>query len=78
MFYIWNMTTATLKKQLHKTIDNINDNALLEAVYVLLNNKKQTLKPLTEADFYKRNGKSQQDIIEGRLYTQASVKKRFK
>ncbi len=31
------MKTATLKKELHDAIDSIDDNSLLEAVYVLLN-----------------------------------------
>ena len=31
------MSTLTLKKQLHKTIDNIEDSVLLEAVYEILN-----------------------------------------
>lgn len=72
------MTTVTLKKELHKTIDQITDNALLEAVYTLLKHKTTPLKPMSEADFYKRNAISQKDIAEGKLYTQAKVKKRFK
>ncbi len=31
------MTKTTLKKNIHKAIDNIDDAALLEAVYTLLN-----------------------------------------
>jgi hypothetical protein len=31
------MTKETLKKHIHKTVDKINDTALLEAVYTLLN-----------------------------------------
>ena len=75
------MTTLTLKKELHKTIDSISDKALLEAVYVLLQTKIQpqiSLKPMSEAAFYIRNAKSQKDIAEGKLYTHASVKNRFK
>lgn len=75
------MTTLTLKKELHKTIDSILDKTLLEAVYVLLQTKtppKSALKPMSKADFYKRNTQSQKDITEGKLYTQASLKKRFK
>lgn len=31
------MTKETLKKNIHKAIDNINDDAVLKAVYTLLN-----------------------------------------
>jgi len=31
------MTQTALKKKLHKAIDNIDDNELLEAVYTILN-----------------------------------------
>jgi hypothetical protein len=31
------MTKTTLKKNIHKAIDNINDDAVLQAVYTLLN-----------------------------------------
>ena len=31
------MTRTTLKKNIHKAIDNIDDDAVLEAVYTLLN-----------------------------------------
>ena len=31
------MTKETLKKNIHKTVDKIDDTALLEAVYTLLN-----------------------------------------
>lgn len=34
------MTTATLRKELHKKIDSINDNAVLEAIYIILNQAK--------------------------------------
>jgi hypothetical protein len=33
------MTTSTLKQELHKKIDSINDNAVLEAIYTILNQK---------------------------------------
>jgi hypothetical protein len=36
------MTTASLKKELHKKIDSINDNAILEAIYTILNQQKGT------------------------------------
>jgi hypothetical protein len=34
------MTTAALKKELHKAIDDISDEAFLQAVYTIINEKK--------------------------------------
>jgi len=36
------MTQAALKKQLHKTIDKIDDNNILEAVYTILSSKNSS------------------------------------
>jgi hypothetical protein len=33
------MTKTALKKELHKAIDNIDDNSILEAVYTILNSR---------------------------------------
>lgn len=35
------------------------------------------LHPMTEAEFYARNRKSQKDIKSGKLHSQEEVKKRF-
>ncbi len=40
-FKLNNMTSATLKKEIKKLIETIDDNRVLEAVYVLLNNTIQ-------------------------------------
>lgn len=37
------MTQSALKKKLHKAIDDINDNELLEAVYTILNSRIQAV-----------------------------------
>ncbi len=74
------MTNAALKKELYKTIDAINDNAILEAVYTILKSKSSTKKaivPMTEAEFLKRNSASQKDIKNGNLVTHTSLKKQF-
>jgi hypothetical protein len=74
------MTNAALKKKLYKTIDDINDNEILEAVYTILKSKSSTKKafvPMTEAEFLKRNAASQKDIKNGNLVTHASLKKQF-
>lgn len=45
------MTTATLKKEIQKVIESIDDNHLLEAVFTLLsNNVKQNSYDLTEQE----------------------------
>lgn len=74
------MTNAALKKELYKTIDAINDNAILEAVYTILKSKsiaKKAIVPMTETEFLKRNAKSQKDIKNGNLVTHNSLKKQF-
>lgn len=74
------MTNAALKKELYKTIDAINDNAILEAVYTILKSKssaKKTIVPMTEAEFLKRNATSQKDIKNGNLVRHTSLKKQF-
>ena len=74
------MTNAALKKELYKTIDAINDNAILEAVYTILKSKSNTKKaivPMTEAEFLKRNSASQKDIKNGNWVTHISLKKQF-
>ena len=74
------MTTATLKKHIHKTIDTFDDAVLLEAVYTILKKNiahAKKLPPITEADFYNRNQKSQKDILEGKLVSHSIVKKRY-
>jgi hypothetical protein len=73
------MTTLTLKKELHKTIDSITDKAILEAVYTLLQKSVEgsSLRPMSESDFLKRNTRSQKDIKEGKVVSHTDVKKRF-
>lgn len=39
------MTTATLKKNLHKAIDSIKDESFLQAVYTIVNEKTQEYDP---------------------------------
>ena len=43
------MGTKTLKRELHKTIDTITDNAVLEAVYTLLKQNTEEEYNLTAA-----------------------------
>ena len=52
------MTITALKKELYKTIDAIEDNAILEAVYTILKPKSVTKKvmvPMSKTEFLNRN-----------------------
>jgi len=75
------MTATSLKKQIHESVDSINDTDLLAAVYTILNKagrEKGDLKPMSLEEFYARNAQSQKEIKEGKLLTQEEVKKRFR
>ncbi len=74
------MTTTSLKKQIHESVDSIHDTDLLEAVYTILNKAgtKKSLKPMSLDEFYARNAQSQKEIKEGKLFTQEEVKKKFR
>jgi len=71
------MSTIELKTDLHNLIDEINDNAVLKALYMLL--KKQTqndsvgyttaMKPLTKKAFIKRIEKAETQIKKGQYVT---------
>jgi len=74
------MTNTALKKELYKTIDAIEDNAILEAVYTILKSKsvtKKVLVPMSKTEFLNRNATSQKDIENGNLVTHAAFKKQF-
>ncbi|MEI6506881.1 MAG: hypothetical protein WCO54_00255 [Bacteroidota bacterium] len=74
------MTTSTLKKELYKKIDSIDDNSLLEAVYTILKmstSSKKSFEPMSEEDFFSRNAISQKNIKEGKLISHTAIKNRF-
>ena len=49
------MKASTIRKELHLAIDNISDESLLEAVYVLLSNRMQyDLSPAQEKELARR------------------------
>lgn len=75
------MTTSTLKRELHKTIDGISDKAILQAVYTLLQQKPSATKPLkalSASALLKRSKLSEKNIQEGKTIKHTDVKKRFK
>jgi len=74
------MTNTALKNQLYKTIEAIDDNTLLKAVYTILksnNSPHNNIETMSELDFYDRNDKSQKDIKKGNLISQTEMKKKF-
>jgi len=75
------MTTATMKKEIARSIDAIQSEALIKAIYLLLNDEikqmKNTIKPLTMNEFYSRNKKSEKDIKAGKLKDISKLKAKF-
>ena len=74
------MTITALKKELYKTIDAIEDNAILEAVYTILKPKSVTKKvmvQMSKTEFLIRNTASQKDIENGNLISHKALKKQF-
>lgn len=78
------MTTIELKKSLQNSINSIEDEHFLKAVYAMI---KEYLegevvgsiggKPLTRADILERERKADEDIKAGRVHTIDEVKKRL-
>ena len=73
------MTTAALKKEIKKVIENIDDNRVLEAVFVLLNNNVQNdnyilsdedMAVIEEGEAEYKSGKT-------KTYTAAEVRKKI-
>ncbi len=73
------MTTAALKKGIQKAIENIDDNKLLEAVYIILNNNlrqndydlsDEDIRIIEEREVAYKSGKT-------KTYTVAEVKKKI-
>lgn len=73
------MTNLTLKKEIHKVIDNINDTQLLEAVYTILNSSlpKDNFQ-LSEEDLHIIEGrKKEYKLGKSKTYTVAETKKKI-
>jgi hypothetical protein len=75
------MTTAAIKKELHKAIDIVNSEQLLKAIYIILNEElkkaDEVIKPFTVEEFYARNSQSQKEIEQGKLLTHKSIKAKY-
>jgi hypothetical protein len=73
------MTNATLKKEIHKVIDNIDDNQVLEAVFTLLNARRpQSDYELSENDIkIIEERRSNYKKGKTKTYTVSEVKKKI-
>jgi hypothetical protein len=73
------MTTSALRKKLHEKIDSIDDNAVLEAIYTILNqkqknNKNYSLSSSQLEELERRN--ELHDSGKAKYYTMAEMRKR--
>ena len=75
------MTTAAMKKEIVKSIDAVHSEALIKAIYLLLNAEvkqmQKTIKPFTIQEFYARAEKSEKDIKAGRVIDSSRVRAKF-
>lgn len=75
------MTTATIKKQIHKAIEIVDSESILKAIHLILNaelkHTKKVIKPFTMDEFYIRNKQSQKEIKQGKLIEHKSVKTKY-
>jgi len=73
------MTTASLKRKIHKVIDGIDDNRLLEAVFILLNSNIQDYShALSESDIkIIEERRSNYKKGKTKTYTMSEVKKKI-
>jgi hypothetical protein len=79
------MPKTELKDMIHKAIDTIDDEVLLNAVLSLMKEYADNEvvgyvgnKPLTRADLIKQAFKAEEDIKAGRVYDIETVRERFK
>ena len=75
------MTTITLKKELHKAIDVVENAQILNALYNILHaeikHTKAIFKPFTADEFYARNEQSQKEIKQGKLIEHKAIKAKY-
>ena len=73
------MTKTTLKKNIHKAIDNIDDDALLQAVYTLLSRVSDEDYEWTKEDVRIAEERRVSYLSgKGKMYTLAEVNKMIK
>lgn len=79
------MSITELKQSIKDSIDSIQDENFLKALYVLVSEYKNSEvvgsiagKPLTRADIIRRCMQAENDIREGRIHTLEQVKEKLK
>jgi hypothetical protein len=75
------MTTTKMKKEILKSIEFIQNEDLIKAIYLLLNSEvnhiNNTLSPMSIDEFYNRQTKSLKDIKSGRLSDSSKIKAKY-
>lgn len=73
------MQIVTLKKNIHKKIDSLNNDSILQAVYTILNNaiEKENDLPFSIDEYKARQELSLKQIKEGKTITHVALKKKF-
>jgi hypothetical protein len=73
------MTKAALKKNIHKTIDLLNNESVLQAVYTILNTaaEKENDLPFSLDEYKSRQALSLRQIKEGKVTSHSDIKKKF-
>lgn len=70
------MNTLDIKTELQELINNETDKKVLEAILVLL--KKSEINPVLKEKLTARALKSQQNIIDGKVYTRKEAEEKIK
>ena len=75
------MTKAALKKNIHKTIDIVNDEGILNAIYLILSKSvkldKESEMPFSVSEYLDRQKLSLKQIKEGKTKTHHLIKKKY-
>jgi hypothetical protein len=79
------MSSRDIKKSLHQTIDGIQDENFLKALYTMLSEFLTSAsagsigeKSLTKADILRRCLEAEGDIREGRVFTASQLKEKIR
>lgn len=75
------MTTDNMKKEIRRSIEVVQSEELIKAIYLLLHAEvkhiKKAIRPLSMEEFYARHEKSQKDIKAGRLKDSSKLKAKY-
>ena len=75
------MTKAALKKNIHKTIDIVNDEGILNAIYLILSKSvkldKESEMPFSVSEYLDRQKLSLKQIKEGKTKAHHLIKKKY-